>query len=189
MLKMEEIARIKEYRSQGKSKRAICRETGHAWDTVTKYIDKKDFNIYPRKRKPKSTKLDGYRKIIDKWLLEDQDMPRKQRHTATRVHARLKEEFGDDLDVQMKAIMGSMAKMFEIQSWIYEVKESIQKDDLGGYIENILENHTWPEDVTKTPMQEQKYGKGIRILVNMCGDELNQAWGNNWTSKADKAAN
>src|SRR6056297_870900 len=92
MLKMEQVERIKKYRSQSKSKRAICRETGHAWDTVTKYIDKKDFNIYPRKRKPSKTKLDGFRKIIDNWLLEDQNMPHKQRHTATRVNARLKDK-------------------------------------------------------------------------------------------------
>jgi len=104
MLKMEEIARIKKYRSQGKSKRAICRETGHAWDTVTKYIEQKDFNIYPKKRKPRKTKLDGYRKIIDKWLLEDQDMPRKQRHTATRVHARLQEKYGDDFAASYRTV-------------------------------------------------------------------------------------
>jgi len=117
MLKMEEIARIKKYRSQGKSKRAICRETGHAWDTVTKYIDKKDFNIYPKKRKPKKTKLDGFRKIIDNWLLEDQNMPHKQRHTATRVHARLKEKYGDDFTASYRTVA-------------YYVKESREKIEI-----------------------------------------------------------
>jgi hypothetical protein len=38
--------------------------------------------------------LGPYLDIIDAWLLADQDAPRKQRHTAHRVHTRLVEEYG-----------------------------------------------------------------------------------------------
>lgn len=63
--------------------------------TVQKYVDKKDFN----EPKPKAVrekelcpKLEPYKPIIDKWLEEDKQAPRKQRHTAKRVFNRLNKE-------------------------------------------------------------------------------------------------
>lgn len=43
----------------------------------------------PERRSPQ---LEPLKEIIDGWLREDLDAPRKQRHTATRIHARLLEE-------------------------------------------------------------------------------------------------
>lgn len=64
--------------------------------TVQKYVDMSDFN----KPKPKPAseqrfcpKLDPYKPTIDKWLEEDKQAPRKQRHTAKRVFNRLRKEF------------------------------------------------------------------------------------------------
>jgi transposase len=42
----------------------------------------------------KRPKLDGFTEIIDTWLREDLDRPRKQRHTAKRVLDRLRDEHG-----------------------------------------------------------------------------------------------
>lgn len=42
--------------------------------------------IYPPRARPA---IDPYREVIDGWLIEDQDAPRKQRHTARRVWERL----------------------------------------------------------------------------------------------------
>jgi len=81
-------------RHENKSLRQICRETGHAFETVKKYVDCDDFNEMPKaaKRAPKPTKLDRVKAIIDDWIESDKQANRKQRHTARRVYNRLKEE-------------------------------------------------------------------------------------------------
>jgi hypothetical protein len=38
---------------------------------------------YPSRGRPA---IDAYAEIVDGWLIEDQKMPRKQRHTARRVY-------------------------------------------------------------------------------------------------------
>ena len=40
---------------------------------------------YRRTAPIKHPKLDGFTEVIDQWLSEDADRPRKQRHTAKRV--------------------------------------------------------------------------------------------------------
>ena len=42
-------------------------------------------------------KLGAYRAVIDSWLLADRVAPRKQRHTAKRIHQRLVNEHGADV--------------------------------------------------------------------------------------------
>ena len=42
-------------------------------------------------------KLGPYRAVIDAWLLADRQAPRKQRHTAKRIHQRLVDEHGADV--------------------------------------------------------------------------------------------
>ena len=66
------------------------------WKTVQKYIDKTDFNEPAPQQASEQRlcpKLDPYKAIIDKWLEEDKQAPRKQRHTARRVFHRLRKEF------------------------------------------------------------------------------------------------
>ena len=53
--------------------------------------------LVPAKRRPGSRPapaLGPYRAVIDEWLVADRDAPRKQRHTAKRVHQRLVDEYG-----------------------------------------------------------------------------------------------
>ena len=53
--------------------------------------------VPPAKRAPVSRpapKLGEYRAIIDAWLIADREAPRKQRHTAKRIHQRLVDEHG-----------------------------------------------------------------------------------------------
>jgi transposase len=47
-------------------------------------------------RRP-APKLGAYRALIDAWLDADLDAPRKQRHTAKRIHRRLVDEHGADV--------------------------------------------------------------------------------------------
>jgi transposase len=82
------------YFSQGMSKRAIARHFGISRDSVDKMIVYAAPPGYRRTAPVKRPKLDGFTEIIDQWLREDADRPRKQRHTARRVLDRLREEHG-----------------------------------------------------------------------------------------------
>ena len=65
------------------------------WKTVQKYVDKTDFNEpapKPTSERLFCPKLDPYKPIINQWLVEDKQAPRKQRHTAKKVFRRLKKE-------------------------------------------------------------------------------------------------
>ena len=56
--------------------------------------------VPPAKRSPSSRpapKLGAYRALIDAWLEGDREAPRKQRHTAKRIHRRLVDEHGADV--------------------------------------------------------------------------------------------
>ncbi len=49
---------------------------------------------YRRTAPIRRPKLDAFTGIIDRWLDEDRDRPRKQRHTAKRIFERLRDEHG-----------------------------------------------------------------------------------------------
>jgi transposase len=56
--------------------------------------------VPPVKRSPVSRpapKLGEFRAIIDAWLIADREAPRKQRHTAKRIHQRLVDEHGAEV--------------------------------------------------------------------------------------------
>jgi transposase len=76
------------------SARAAALHFGISRDSVRKMLS---FSVPPgyRREAPiKRPKLDGFTKIIDAWLAEDQGRNRKQRHTAKRVLERLRDEHG-----------------------------------------------------------------------------------------------
>lgn len=92
---MDQIHRIRDlYFGQDKSLTEIAKTENLDWRTVRKYVDMEDFNEAPPNpnEKQHSSKLDPYKPIIDNWLMEDKKAPRKQRHTAKRIHRRLKDE-------------------------------------------------------------------------------------------------
>lgn len=95
MTSMNQIHRIRDlHYGQDKSLTEISRIENFDWRTIRKYVDKDDFNevalsFYKDKH---VSKLDNFKTIIDKWILEDKKAPRKHRHTVKRVHDRLKEE-------------------------------------------------------------------------------------------------
>jgi len=96
MLEMAEIQYIKHLREQeGKSIQAIADTLNINWRTARKYADCGDFNL-PAKRKRRRHVMEPYETIIDAWLLEDRNMPQKQRHTAKRIYDRLVLEHGFD---------------------------------------------------------------------------------------------
>ena len=99
MLTMDQIHHIRAlFYEQGYNISDIAKATGRDWKTVAKYIDMADFNEplpAPASEKQFCPKLEPYKQTIDSWLEEDRNHPRKQRHTARKVFARLTDEFPD----------------------------------------------------------------------------------------------
>lgn len=86
--------RIRILDAQGVSWREIARRLGVSRDTVRKYATMEDCSPKPAAGKGRRSLIDAYSGTVDSWLFADRLMPRKQRHTARRVYARLVEEEG-----------------------------------------------------------------------------------------------
>lgn len=97
MLTVEQIEAIRRaYYHEHQSVRAIARTQQHGRRVVREAIrgerpGPRRYRLRMRKRRPV---LDPVRGIIDAWLAADQTAPRKQRHTAKRIHDRLVAEYG-----------------------------------------------------------------------------------------------
>ena len=89
---MELYLKVRLARSEGMSQRELARHFNISRDSVRKMLAFSSPPGYRRKKEIKRPKLDGFTEIIDGWLEEDKKLPRKQRHTAKRVHERLKAE-------------------------------------------------------------------------------------------------
>ena len=96
MLTMDMIRDIRSrFFVKGENISRIAKEMHLDWKTVQKYVDMTDFNEpapKPASQRRLCPKLDPYKPTIDKWLEEDKQAPRKQRHTARRVFNRLRKE-------------------------------------------------------------------------------------------------
>ena len=64
--------------------------------TVAKYADMDDMTPKPPTDRRRGSKIDPYAALVDGWLEADRMLPRKQRHTAKRVHDRLRAEIEYD---------------------------------------------------------------------------------------------
>lgn len=96
MTTMDQIHRIRMlYYEQDKNLKEIAALMNLDWRTVRKYVDQDDFSLAPpapEKEEQKTSKLNKFKPLIDSWLTADKKAPRKQRHTAKRIHDRLQEE-------------------------------------------------------------------------------------------------
>lgn len=81
------------HRVYGKTIKEISKETGHSKNTVKKVLRSEMSNYKSRDNQPYPV-LGDYIKIIDQWIEQDKESPKKQRHTATRIFNRLKQEEG-----------------------------------------------------------------------------------------------
>ncbi len=78
---------------EGMSIREAARVFGLHRDTVNKMLEYSVPPGYRRERPPRRPKLDPYKGVIDR-ILDDQSLPKKQRHTARRIFDRLTDEHG-----------------------------------------------------------------------------------------------
>ncbi len=94
MLKVPQQQYIRYLREvEGCGVQEIAERVGVNWRTAKKYADRDDWNV-PVRKKVHHPVLGPFLDIIDTWLLEDERLPRKQRHTGRRIFHRLQEEFG-----------------------------------------------------------------------------------------------
>lgn len=95
---MEQFEQIRRDRErEGLSIRALAERHGVHRRAVRQALE---CAVPPAKRVPVSRpapKLGAFRAVIDEWLLGDRVAPRKQRHTAKRIHRRLVDEYGADV--------------------------------------------------------------------------------------------
>ena len=79
---------------EGKSQRAVAREFGVARESVRKMLRYAVPPGYRREQAVKRPKLGPWLGVIDAIVKDDQNQPKKQRHTAKRIFDRLREEHG-----------------------------------------------------------------------------------------------
>ena len=80
-------------RVYGKKIKEISRETGHSRNTIKKIL-KGEYTGYKPRENQAYPVLGPYLQIIDRWLEDDKQRPKKQRHTAVRIYNRLRTEYG-----------------------------------------------------------------------------------------------
>ena len=80
----------------GMSIREASREFSLHRDTVRKMLAYSVPPGYRRRKPPRRPKIGPYTGVIDRILDDDLNRPRKQRHTAKRIHERLRDEYGFD---------------------------------------------------------------------------------------------
>lgn len=101
---MKEIDELRVlYHEKGYNFSQIEAATGHTRKTVSKYINKEDWNIEISKS-TREVKIDKYKNDIDTWLTDDLRMKKKQRHTATRVFSRLQEKYNNDFNCSYRTV-------------------------------------------------------------------------------------
>ena len=88
----EQIRREHEF--GGLSERALARRHGVHRRTVKQALASPVPLSRKRPEGRPAPKLGEWRALIDSWLIADRDAPRKQRHTAKRIHERLRDEHG-----------------------------------------------------------------------------------------------
>jgi transposase len=76
----------------GLSQRDVARELGHSRKTVAKALVHASPPGYQMGQERKSPVMDKYRPVIEQWLELDKSAPPKQRHTASRIYERLRDE-------------------------------------------------------------------------------------------------
>ena len=143
MIRMDQYEYIRTaHRVYNKSIRHIQKETGHSRVTIRKVLQG-ELEEYKRRAKQAYPVLDAHRDTIERWLREDQESPKKQRHTARRVYHRLVEEEG---------FKGSEAN---VRRYVRLAKAKIGADSSGAFL--VLEPECGRE-------AEADWGRGVAII-------------------------
>ena len=100
MISMPKVQSIRRRRMNGESIASIARSENVSEPTVRKYLKAGDLSPRPPvRRKHAESVIDRYVPVIEQWLAEDRCTWRKQRHTATRIWERLRDEYGAEVSL------------------------------------------------------------------------------------------
>ena len=94
MLTVEDYGRIRRAHRDGMSVRAIARTFGHSRRKIRQALAEPEPRPYTLGQARAAPKLDPVKPIIDQILVDDEQAPRKQRHTAMQIYRRLCGEHG-----------------------------------------------------------------------------------------------
>lgn len=92
---MSQINDIREAYASGSRISQIARDYLVDEKTVRKYLKQEDFSPRVPTQEEHESRLDPYKEQIREWLDGDDNVWYKQRHTAQRIHDRLKAEHPD----------------------------------------------------------------------------------------------
>lgn len=109
--KVDLYAAIRRDARTGMATRALMRKYGVGYETVQRAL----VSALPEPRKkmrPRATRLDPYKPVIDAILKTDLTAPRKQRHTVKRIYDRLLDEH-DAVDISYQMVRTYVAERRE----------------------------------------------------------------------------
>ena len=92
MLTVEDYGRIRIAHRDGMSIRQIARRYGHSRRKIRQVLGESEPRPYTRRQGRPAPRLGPYKALIDQILAEDEQAPRKQRHTAAKLYRRLRDE-------------------------------------------------------------------------------------------------
>lgn len=138
--------RIRQLEGQGLNHTRIARELGVSRTTVIKYASR-DYSPLPWEGSvgTRSLVTGEYARAADEWPASDLRLPRKQRHTARRVHERLVAE------------LGFPGEYSSVQRWVKKWREAHRRES-DGYAE--LEWAPGVAQVDSAPGQGRGRGRG-----------------------------
>jgi transposase len=123
MLQMNQVDQIKELQREGYGPVEIAKRLKVDRKTVSHYMKQEDFNASVEVVKGEQSKLDRFKPKIDEWLREDRQMRYRERHTAKRIHERLKKEYPEEYQCSYALV----------QRYVKQCKEA--KEQSKGYLE------------------------------------------------------
>ena len=94
MLTVNHFAQIRQARRDGLTIRQIAEQFGHSTKTVLKALAQPEPQPYTLAQPRPAPIFGPFRQAVDAILDADADAPRKQRHTASQLFRRLRDEFG-----------------------------------------------------------------------------------------------
>ena len=109
MISMPQIQSIRSRRRNGESIASIARSERVSEPTVRKYLRVDDLSVRPPVRRRRGSVIDEWLPVIEGMLAEDRETWRKQRHTATRIHERLRDEYG--AGVSLSTVTRTVARL------------------------------------------------------------------------------
>jgi len=94
MLTVEDYRQIRNAHRDGMSIRQIARTYHHSRRKIRQVLQEPQPRPYTRQKEPSAPKLGPFQALIRQILADDEQAPRKQRHTAAKIYRRLRDEYG-----------------------------------------------------------------------------------------------